>query len=215
MRKPPKPTRERLLDSAEREFTQRGYSGARVDRIARAAHLNKQLLYYYFGGKRDTYIAVLTRMAEDLGAIPDPAREQPATLKEWLGQRVAVAMPDRWARWRRLLMFEALESDGRLSRRPEREQVAQHLVTQLVEFQASGRLDPSLDPRAVYLALQALVMFPGMLPQVAKLTGADLNDPAFVEGYRHVLDIVVDRLAAGTPDRPPTPPAGDPPIVAP
>ncbi len=195
MRKPPKPTRERLLDSAEREFTQRGYSGARVDRIARAARLNKQLLYYYFGGKRETYVAVLTRMAEDLGAIPDAGRVQPTTLKEWLGQRVAVSMPDRWMRWRRLLMFEALESDGRLSRRPEREEMARGLVAQLVELQGAGHLNATLDPRAIYLALQALVMFPGMLPQVSKLTGVEHGDPAFVAEYRAVLDVVVAALA--------------------
>ncbi len=42
-----------------REFTERGYEGARVDNIASRAGVNKRMLYHYFGNKEALYVAVL------------------------------------------------------------------------------------------------------------------------------------------------------------
>jgi AcrR family transcriptional regulator len=50
--------RERILASAEIEFAVHGFSGARVERIAAAASVNKQLLFHYFKSKAGLYQAV-------------------------------------------------------------------------------------------------------------------------------------------------------------
>lgn len=52
-------TRQRILEAACEEFAQYGYSGGRIDRIARSARSNVQMIYRYFGGKDQLYIAVL------------------------------------------------------------------------------------------------------------------------------------------------------------
>ena len=52
-------TRQRILDAARRAFCDHGYEGARVDRIAAAARANVQMIYRYYGGKEDLYLAVL------------------------------------------------------------------------------------------------------------------------------------------------------------
>jgi TetR/AcrR family transcriptional regulator len=52
-------TRERILQAAADEFAERGFSGARVDAIARRARANKAMLYYHVGGKAALYEAVL------------------------------------------------------------------------------------------------------------------------------------------------------------
>ena len=52
-------TRTAILEAAERIFAEDGLAGARTDAIARAAHVNKALLYYYFKSKDDIYRAVL------------------------------------------------------------------------------------------------------------------------------------------------------------
>ncbi len=57
-------TRARILDAALREFAAHGLAGARTERIAEAAGVNKALLYYYFEGKEKLYIAALEAMAE-------------------------------------------------------------------------------------------------------------------------------------------------------
>lgn len=52
-------TREAILRAAIQEFAQEGFAGARTDAIARAAKVNKALLYYYFEDKETLYGAVL------------------------------------------------------------------------------------------------------------------------------------------------------------
>src|SRR5919108_5931873 len=55
----PEQSRAAILDAAVREFSREGIAGARTDAIARAARVNKALLYYYFKDKDALYGAVL------------------------------------------------------------------------------------------------------------------------------------------------------------
>src|ERR687897_224383 len=55
-------TRERLLAAAAAEFAARGFAGASVDRIARAARVNKAMIYYHFASKAALYREILGDM---------------------------------------------------------------------------------------------------------------------------------------------------------
>jgi AcrR family transcriptional regulator len=71
-------TRERLLAAATDEFARHGVAGARVDRIARAARANKQLIYAYFDSKDGLFDAVLARHCGALAEqIPFDADDMP------------------------------------------------------------------------------------------------------------------------------------------
>lgn len=63
MAKSPKPQSEKsiaaILQAAVRQFAEKGYDGARVDRIAEEAGVNKALLYYHFQDKERLYGRVL------------------------------------------------------------------------------------------------------------------------------------------------------------
>jgi AcrR family transcriptional regulator len=50
-----------ILESAAEVFARKGYDGARVDELARAAGVNKATLYYQIGDKEALYHAVLER----------------------------------------------------------------------------------------------------------------------------------------------------------
>lgn len=52
-------TKELLLAAATEEFSAKGLAGARVDRIAAAAGVNKERIYQYFGKKDELFDAVL------------------------------------------------------------------------------------------------------------------------------------------------------------
>jgi TetR/AcrR family transcriptional regulator len=52
-------TRDAILQAAIREFAHLGLAGARTDAIARAAGVNKALLYYYFKDKQTLYGAAM------------------------------------------------------------------------------------------------------------------------------------------------------------
>jgi TetR/AcrR family transcriptional regulator len=58
----PEQSRASILQAAIREFAQEGVAGARTDAIARAAKVNKALLYYYFKDKEALYGAVLDQV---------------------------------------------------------------------------------------------------------------------------------------------------------
>jgi TetR/AcrR family transcriptional regulator len=58
--------REAFLDAGQEEFAQLGFSGARVDVIAKVAGYNKALLFHYFGDKLGLYRAVMSRMKKQI-----------------------------------------------------------------------------------------------------------------------------------------------------
>lgn len=55
----PQRTRAEVLAVATEVFADSGYSGARIDEIARRTRTTKRMIYYYFGGKEQLYLAVL------------------------------------------------------------------------------------------------------------------------------------------------------------
>jgi TetR/AcrR family transcriptional regulator len=59
-------TVERILAAAERMFAAGGMAGARTEEIARAARVNKALLYYYFSSKEKLHLAVLDALFQKL-----------------------------------------------------------------------------------------------------------------------------------------------------
>src|SRR6478752_6680501 len=64
-------TKALLLEAGTAEFSAYGLAGARVDRIAEAAGVNKERIYSYFGSKQGLFGAVLTdQLARVMDAVP-------------------------------------------------------------------------------------------------------------------------------------------------
>jgi len=53
-------TEEKIKKSALREFALNGFEGARVDRIAQKAKINKAMIYYHYKSKENLYESVLS-----------------------------------------------------------------------------------------------------------------------------------------------------------
>jgi AcrR family transcriptional regulator len=71
----PEESRAAILKAAVAEFAEHGIAGARTDAIARAAQVNKALLYYYFEDKDALYEAVLDHVFSGLRARVMPVLE--------------------------------------------------------------------------------------------------------------------------------------------
>src|SRR5271163_2080753 len=71
----PEESRAAILKAAVGEFAEHGIAGARTDAIARAARVNKALLYYYFKDKDALYEAVLDHVFSGLRARVMPVLE--------------------------------------------------------------------------------------------------------------------------------------------
>jgi AcrR family transcriptional regulator len=63
--------RQALLEAGKTEFANYGYDGARLERIAAKAGCAKRMLYYYFGNKKDVYLAVIEQSYSDIRASED------------------------------------------------------------------------------------------------------------------------------------------------
>jgi TetR/AcrR family transcriptional regulator len=187
----PERTRERILASALREFSDKGFAGARVDRIARRARINKRMLYHYFGNKASLFREILARKVRERSAWAVTA---PADAAESLAFWFESACRDR--DWVRLMEWEALGSaDGVVSGDPERRAAFRAGVGQVRERQALGLLRADLDPGHLLLAMAALTTFPAAFPQFTRLlTGLGPTDRAFVTRHTAFLRRLSDGL---------------------
>jgi TetR/AcrR family transcriptional regulator len=100
-------SRERLLAAAALEFAARGFDGAKVDRIAERAGINKAMLYYHFADKAALYRDILDAQFGALaGTLRDerPVGAAPEDEVRWFIRTVAAALaanphfPSIWLR---------------------------------------------------------------------------------------------------------------------
>jgi TetR/AcrR family transcriptional regulator len=86
----PEESRAAIFRAAVAEFAEYGIDGARTDRIAREARVNKALLYYYFKDKDALYEAVLNQvfsgMREQVMPVLDSDLPPKQKLLEYVGR---------------------------------------------------------------------------------------------------------------------------------
>jgi TetR/AcrR family transcriptional regulator len=68
-------TRDRLIAAARQEFALRGYDGAKVDRIAARARVNKAMLYYHFHSKTELYRSILLEQFSGVATAVSAVRQ--------------------------------------------------------------------------------------------------------------------------------------------
>jgi len=75
-------TARRIVATAEGIFADQGLAGARMDEIARAAKVNKALLYYYFRSKEELHRFVLETLLSQLSTkVGDVGADAPSPRK--------------------------------------------------------------------------------------------------------------------------------------
>ena len=110
-------SRERLFAAAAAEFAARGFAGANVDRIARAAHVNKAMIYYHFNSKAALYQEILGEMFHAVGERIRAVAASGATPQEKLTQFVAAIAEAAEARPHFPLSGSAIAEGGSPRRR--------------------------------------------------------------------------------------------------
>ncbi|RJL31594.1 TetR/AcrR family transcriptional regulator [Bailinhaonella thermotolerans] len=176
-------TRDALLCAARAEFAEHGIAGARVDRIAQRAGVNKERIYGHFGNKEKLFDAVmrdaLDEVAESVALPGDDPVDYVGRIYDFHRDNPTVV---------RLLMWEALHY--RQEALPgEAQRVAQS--ARKVESLARGLgRDPSPDVARLVLTLIGLAVWPNAMPTVARLiVGPEADTP---EGKDRMRDHVVE-----------------------
>ncbi|MFJ4902607.1 TetR family transcriptional regulator [Streptomyces sp. NPDC088727] len=175
-------TKRLLLEAAVEEFAEHGPLGARVDRVASAAKVNKERIYQYFGGKEQLFTAVLeSELAKAAEAVPLPATGDgsadapaPGDLGDFAGRLYDYhsAHPHLL----RLLSWEGLR-DGRAPVVAETERAAHYAdkAARIAALQLDGAVTADFEPGRLFGAAFALATWWLTMPQLARmaLSGAD------------------------------------------
>ena len=104
-------SRAALFRAAALEFSERGYDAAGTDRIAARARVNKAMLYYHFGSKRDLYLDVVRDMVRTVGARARAIADGPGTAEAKLDLWIATIVEEAAARpWFPPIMLRELAS---------------------------------------------------------------------------------------------------------
>ncbi len=179
-------SRERLMDAATAEFAAYGIAGARVDRVARAAGVNKAQMYGWYGSKDGLFDAVFARHLDGIvDAVPFAADDLPG---------YAVALYDSYLTDPELVR---LASWFRLERVPVGDLLADHgaltdaKAQAILRGQEAGTIVTGIEPAEVYALVIALAGAWG--PVSATFTASPADDEADHERRRRTLREVVRR----------------------
>jgi AcrR family transcriptional regulator len=99
--------RRRILDAAAEAFAREGFAGARVERIAKAAGVNKAGLYYHVGNKARLFEEVMVELFSEVAELLEAAvasSEDPFCRLDALLRALALAFEDGPARARIMLI---------------------------------------------------------------------------------------------------------------
>lgn len=75
-------TRGEIVEAARAEFAERGYEGATIRGIARAAGVDAALVHHYFGGKEQVFVAAMELPFDPSTALPGVLAGEEAQLGE-------------------------------------------------------------------------------------------------------------------------------------
>ncbi|MGX2993374.1 TetR/AcrR family transcriptional regulator [Streptomyces sp. JNUCC 64] len=184
-------TRHKLLTAARREFAARGVAGARVDRIAELAGVNKERVYGHFGSKEGLFAATLgaamDELAEEVGRPGDDVPAWVGSVYDFHRERPELL---------RLLLWEALADEG--AGLPGGERRAGGYALKVDALADRLGVEPGSRAAVALLSLIGLAAWPHAVPQLTRL----VLGPHPEEGDRDqaVRDVIVE-LAAGVVDR--------------
>ncbi|MFT4284000.1 MAG: TetR family transcriptional regulator [Protaetiibacter sp.] len=184
-------TKALLLEAGAAEFSAYGLAGARVDRIAEAAGVNKERIYSYFGSKQGLFGAVLTdQLARVMDAVP-LVGDGPEAVVDYAGRVLdyQCAHPEL----ARLTMWEGLELGVPVDEEARAERTAAKLARLREAVPALSR------EQAAELLLTIITLADGYqaLPQMDRLyTQGEPRDAARIARRRAAVTGAVRAILA-------------------
>lgn len=169
------------MAAAKDEFTEHGFAGARLNRIAETARASKERLYSYFASKEQLFEAVVAQWIEDAPyRVSFTAEDVPGYVAGLFDNLVADPRGARLQRWIELEAPSGL-SDDHLLRRLFREKLAE-----VRRGQRAGLIDPTWHP----LDLVTL------LTEITQSMAAGASVISSIVGEARAEDTLAERRAA-------------------
>ena len=144
-------TADKILESAQKIFIQKGFKGSSINDIARDANINKSLIYHHFSNKEDLWRAVKKHILnKHVGSQIMETNFPMESFKNYLKSFVSIRFKfyDNNPELVRLIAWQRLENTqedvGGIQ-----DKKFSTLIPQLIEFQKRGEISPDLDPEMV------------------------------------------------------------------
>lgn len=195
-------TRALILAAAIEEFAEKGFAGARIERIAERSGSNKRMLYYYFSNKEELFVAVMEdtyktiRDAEsELRLLDLPPVEAIRSLITFTWDYY-VKHPE----FLNLLNTENLYHASHIKQSKNIGFYNSKLIATLNEILIHGQREKlfrgGVDPLQLYISIAALGYFYlSNNDTLSTIFVRDLNTPkAKVERLQHMIDMVLGYL---------------------
>lgn len=210
MSTPPTPVAEERLRDADRsqntiliaardEFSEHGLGGARMDRIAERAGLNKRLIYYYFEDKERLFQAVLEQAYRDIRE--EEHQLNLLHLKPETALRRLVEFTWNYylehPEFLTLLNSANLHRARHLAQSERARQLNSPLIATLAEIIERGRAEGTfrggIDPLQLYVSIAGLSYFYlSNNHTLSAIFGRDLMTPkAHNERLSHMCDVIL------------------------
>lgn len=197
-------TRAEILSVATEEFARRGYDGARVDEIAARTRSTKRMIYYYFGGKKQLYLAVLEGAYARIRAAEQAVNVDHLDPVEAIRRLAEITFDHHEAHpdFIRLVSIENVHHGEHIAQLPSLVRLNTPAIDLIDGILARGRAQQrfrdDIDAVDVHMLISAFCVF-----RVANrytfgnIFGRDLLAPELRDHYRTMLgDMVVAHLTA-------------------
>ncbi|HEY6086907.1 MAG TPA: TetR/AcrR family transcriptional regulator [Burkholderiaceae bacterium] len=188
-----------ILRAARDEFAEHGLGGARMERIAERAALDKRLIYYYFDNKDSLFRAVLEqtyldiREAEKQLHLSDlPPAEAVRKLTEFTWHYY-LAHPEFLTLLNSANLHRARHLEGSTRAREMNTPLIQTLGGVLERGRADGSFRGGIDPMQLYISIAGLCYFYlGNNHTLSAIFGRNLMSPkARSERLSHICDVIL------------------------
>jgi AcrR family transcriptional regulator len=202
-------TLERIVSAALHEFAARGFDGAKVDRIAREARVNKAMLYYHFNSKAALFIEILRTqfgaVADAVGAVRSGGCLPVEQLRAFVDTmaRQALTRPHFPHMWLREIADGGRHVDASVIQ--EFRRVLATLAAILADGQRTGVFRKA-DPLIVQMGIVAPLMFfaasAPLRERAGQLLPPQIAGPGLDDVINHVQAATLSVLSVDAPTRP-------------
>ena len=177
---------EKVMAAALNEFALHGYAGARVDRIAAKAKINKAMIYYHFKSKeklyeriiKDVFDIISQKIKESAVAESEPDEALYAVFKNY------ITVLDSFSINIFQIIMREIASGGKFFKKtilPVVITTILPLIKQLIESAVRNKKMRDVDPYYTFLQVIGSILFFNIIR--IPMTGTDLEKIVFKENY--------------------------------
>jgi AcrR family transcriptional regulator len=201
----PAKSKAKILQIGAAEFCSHGYSGARIERIAKKCKCSMRMIYHYFGNKEGLYLAILE--AAYLRIRNEEKSLDLSTAEPIEGIRQLIEFTYHFFESNHDVLAIISEENslrGRFLRKHAHVKamtvpLIESIRTLLEQGNRLGYFRPNVDPVQFYVSLVALSQIHILHRHTLSIiTSKDMSNTSWQEQRRlHVRDVLMDHLFAG------------------